>query len=221
MKVKLTVVQGKPEGKEFVLPVNPFVIGRGEKCHLRPNNDAVGEKHCAIIAKADGVVVRDLGSPTGTLINGQKIEADTAVKTGDLLQIGPLVFALTLLAAEKKKAAAAAKPSARKAAQASASSSAPAQEEDDDVDVTDWLGGPDDEASSPAEPEPAPAAATRQPVFDDMDLPPDPSLADPEEGAAGEEQSEEAAKKPTEAEAASTARAASDLLRKYFTRPRE
>jgi hypothetical protein len=219
MKVKLTVVQGKPEGKEFVLPKNPFLIGRSEKCHLRPNNDAVGDQHCAIIAKPDAVLVRDLGSPAGTQINGQTVDGEVTVKTGDLLQVGPLVFAITLLRAAKKPAtAAAAKPPAQKPVQASASSSTPPTEEDEDINVTDWLGGADEpSAPAPPEAEPAPASA-RQPVFDDMDLPTDPSLAD---AAASEQQNEEAEKKPAESDTASTSRAASDLLRKYFTRPRE
>jgi pSer/pThr/pTyr-binding forkhead associated (FHA) protein len=221
MKVKLTVVQGKPEGKEFVLPKNPFVIGRGKKCHLRPNNDAVGEQHCAIIAKADSVIVRDLGSPSGTQVNGRKVDGEVTVKTGDLLQVGPLVFAITLLKTQKKPAAAAKSP-APKPVQASASSSAPPNEEDEDVDVTDWLGGADEAtAPEPAAAEKSPAAI-REPVFDDMDLAQDSvsgaTSDDSSEAGDGEENSD---KKPAGSDSASTSRAASDLLRKYFTRPRE
>lgn len=223
MKVKLTVVQGKPEGKEFLLPKNPFVIGRGEKCHLRPNNDAVGDQHCAIIAKADTVLVRDLGSSTGTQVNGQKVDGEVAVKTGDLLQVGPLVFAITLLQTQKKAAPATAKPPAQRPEQTSASSSAPSQEEDEDIDVTDWLGGSDESpADPPAQDAPSPAAI-REPVFDDVDLSQDPVSSDAPTGdsEATETEEEESEKKPAGSDAASTSRAASDLLRKYFTRPRE
>jgi predicted component of type VI protein secretion system len=96
MKVQLIVVQGKPEGKVIPLAVPKFRIGRGEGCHLRPNNEQVSRNHSEVEIQDDRVLVRDLGSRNGTFVNNQKVEGDLVVKNGDLLQVGPLTFALSI-----------------------------------------------------------------------------------------------------------------------------
>lgn len=108
MKVSLIVVQGKPEGKVIPLVAPCFRIGRGEGCHLRPNNEQVSRNHAEIEQTDAGVVVRDLGSRNGTFLNNQKIEPNTdrALKNKDLVQVGPLTFAISIQGAEAAAAGA-------------------------------------------------------------------------------------------------------------------
>lgn len=92
MILKLKVLDGKQAGQELPIKKNPFLIGRSEECHLRPHHDDVSRRHCSLEQTDAKVVVRDLGSRTGTFVNGEKITAEKTLKTGDTLRVGPLNF---------------------------------------------------------------------------------------------------------------------------------
>ena len=117
MKVQLVVVQGKPEGKIIPLLGPVFKIGRGETCHLRPNSELVSREHAEFTVAADSVVVRDLGSRNGTLVNGKALTAPCQLKDRDLVQVGNLTFAVSIQGAP---AVAAKAPTAEGAVQAGA-----------------------------------------------------------------------------------------------------
>jgi pSer/pThr/pTyr-binding forkhead associated (FHA) protein len=98
MKVQLVVVRGKPEGKVIPLFGPSFKIGRGETCHLRPNSEQVSREHAEFTINGNTVSVRDLGSRNGTLVNGSVLKgAACRLKDRDLVQVGPLTFAVTIL----------------------------------------------------------------------------------------------------------------------------
>jgi predicted component of type VI protein secretion system len=134
MKVQLVVVRGKPEGKVIPLVGPKFKIGRGETCHLRPNSEQVSREHAEFTLSGDSIVVRDLGSRNGTLVNGKALTADSCrLKDRDLVQVGPLTFAVAILDAAATGAKTAASPPPPKA------------ESPDDVstdDIDSWLVGP-------------------------------------------------------------------------------
>jgi predicted component of type VI protein secretion system len=108
MKVQLVVVRGKPEGKVIPLVGPNFKIGRGETCHLRPNSEQVSREHAEFTISGDSVIVRDLGSRNGTLVNGKALTAECRLKDRDLVQVGPLTFAVAISDAPPPKAAVAA-----------------------------------------------------------------------------------------------------------------
>lgn len=96
MKIHLVVVQGRPEGMQIPIPIPHFFIGRDASCHLRPNSNLVSKQHCVILRRKDGVFVRDLNSSNGTYVNDNRIQDEVAVHDGDLLGVGPLVFAVKI-----------------------------------------------------------------------------------------------------------------------------
>src|SRR5881396_2304717 len=96
MKMKLLVVRGQPQGKSLLFPCGEFVFGRGSECHIRPNSEWVSRQHCLLRVSADSAFLRDLGSTNGTLVNGHRLIGERPLAHGDLLQIGPLVFAVCL-----------------------------------------------------------------------------------------------------------------------------
>lgn len=98
MQVKLVVVEGKPQGREIPLPSTIFVIGRDAQCHLRPHSQLVSKYHCAIARWAGKVVVRDLKSSNGTFVNDRRIKGEAAVRDGDRLRVGNLVFGFRIAA---------------------------------------------------------------------------------------------------------------------------
>ena len=79
MRVKLRVMQGAQAGREVVIPVSEFLIGRGEECHLRPRSDAISRNHCAIVVTENQVIVRDLGSKNGSYVNDKRVEGEQVV----------------------------------------------------------------------------------------------------------------------------------------------
>jgi predicted component of type VI protein secretion system len=134
MKVQLVVVRGKPEGKVIPLVGPNFKIGRGETCHLRPNSEQVSREHAEFTIEAGSVMVRDLGSRNGTLVNGKALTAECRLRDRDLVQVGPLTFAVSISDAPAAKAAVA--PAAPAAAKAKAS---PDDVSGDEIDS--WLLG--------------------------------------------------------------------------------
>jgi len=92
MQVKLKILKGPNVGKEVKVPAPKCLIGRGEGCHMRAQSDAVSRRHCVIVTSEKEVVIRDLNSRNGTVVNEQKISEETILLHGDIVRIGPLEF---------------------------------------------------------------------------------------------------------------------------------
>jgi pSer/pThr/pTyr-binding forkhead associated (FHA) protein len=153
MQVKLKVLSGKHAGREISVPVKRFLIGRADDCHLRPKSDAISRNHCVILVSDDEVVIRDLNSRNGTILNGEKVKGDDVLATGDVLKIGKIEFELVIKA---KKKAPQPKPDP-----------VPAKQDDGSMefDVSDWLDEADAKARSSKEADPD----TRQYNLDETD----------------------------------------------------
>jgi len=92
MSVKMNVVQGKPHGSYLEFPEGEYVVGRGPECHIRPNSELISRQHCLLRVRGTVLVVRDLGSTNGTLVNGKRLRDECALADGDTIQLGPLVL---------------------------------------------------------------------------------------------------------------------------------
>jgi hypothetical protein len=64
------------------------LFGRGEECELRTEDPLVSRQHARIIVSAAAVMVEDLGSRNGVMINGVKISQVQVVKPDDRIRIG-------------------------------------------------------------------------------------------------------------------------------------
>jgi pSer/pThr/pTyr-binding forkhead associated (FHA) protein len=153
MKVQLIVVRGKPEGKVIPLSGTNFKIGRGETCHLRPNSEQVSREHAEFTIESSTVIVRDLGSRNGTLVNGKALTTEACkLKDRDLVQVGPLTFAVSIIQDASASPPRQVAPPAEAAALASAQVTAKAKPSPDDIstdDIDSWLLG--DNASQSAD----------------------------------------------------------------------
>jgi predicted component of type VI protein secretion system len=96
MIVHLTVVQGRPQGKTIPVTSTRFLIGRSEACRLRPNSELVSREHAELLVRADAVLLRDLGSQNGTWVNGTALTGPARLRDVDRVQVGPLVFAVSI-----------------------------------------------------------------------------------------------------------------------------
>jgi pSer/pThr/pTyr-binding forkhead associated (FHA) protein len=96
MDVELLVVQGHPRGKTLRFPPGEFVVGCGPECHVRPNSAWINRQHCLLRVTSDAVHLRDLGSNTGTLVNGSRLVGECQLAAGDQIQLGPVAFEMHL-----------------------------------------------------------------------------------------------------------------------------
>ncbi|MBI2892074.1 MAG: FHA domain-containing protein [Deltaproteobacteria bacterium] len=74
--------------KELELTVGEFFIGRSPECQLALDDPLVSRKHAVLKVEAERVVLQDLGSRNGVLVNGIKQREPVALFTGDRLIIG-------------------------------------------------------------------------------------------------------------------------------------
>jgi pSer/pThr/pTyr-binding forkhead associated (FHA) protein len=65
----------------------PAMIGERPNSGLQLDNPTVGNYHCLISRIDNQLVVWDLGTPGGTLVNGTRVTKAT-LKTGDTLRLG-------------------------------------------------------------------------------------------------------------------------------------
>jgi predicted component of type VI protein secretion system len=200
MKAKLVVVQGKPQGMQIPLQGSQFVVGRDPKCNLRPASDLISKLHCVFLVDGDKLTLRDLKSTNGTFVNSQKLDGTTDLKDGDLVRVGPLVFAVHVEAAQ------------------------PSASPPPDDDAMQWLMGGEGTDERPVEP--SIGSTIMEMKLDDADLTKQPT----EEIVRSEHETVADAPVPTEspkkAEAAKqqlagdTREAAAALLNKYMVRRR-
>jgi pSer/pThr/pTyr-binding forkhead associated (FHA) protein len=70
--------------------VGTLMVGRDPVCEISEQTDPLlSRRHAAFIADARTVVVRDLGSRNGILVNGVKLP-ESILRNGDVVQIGHL-----------------------------------------------------------------------------------------------------------------------------------
>src|SRR5580692_5555938 len=70
------------------VPPGEFFIGRASDCQLRLNDGLVSRRHASFTQTDEGLVVLDLGSRNGVLVNTRKIARATPVSHGDVIGIG-------------------------------------------------------------------------------------------------------------------------------------
>jgi two-component system cell cycle response regulator len=83
----LIVLAGENLGQMFPVRDTETVIGRAADAAVRLKDDGVSRKHAKILHKGADVVVEDLNSANGTLLNGQRV-AQAVLHDGDKIQVG-------------------------------------------------------------------------------------------------------------------------------------
>src|SRR5580700_5162294 len=86
------IPQGEYAGKPPLKLRKPVVvIGSEEHCHLHLVSSSVSRHHALVIKDQDGCYIRDLGSRTKVVVNGQP-QRESALADGDMIQIGRFSF---------------------------------------------------------------------------------------------------------------------------------
>lgn len=90
---KLAVLEGPDAGRTFLLQKGRQVLGRQPACDFVLTDEQVSRRHCQVEESHDRVMVTDLGSRNGTIVNGKRVER-AFLKPGDRLQVGRSVLEL-------------------------------------------------------------------------------------------------------------------------------
>ena len=85
MAVRVSGTQGS-----WTLPEGETIIGRGEGCGVRIHDPRLSRHHAKLIVSGRQVIVRDMGSANGVLVNGDRITAPAILFSGDGIVCGPI-----------------------------------------------------------------------------------------------------------------------------------
>lgn len=86
-------------GTELFDSGRPVMIGRHHDTTLRLDGETVSRYHARISVVGRQLFVEDLDSGNGTLVNRERIDARSELKTGDQIHVGPYTLRLKLLVA--------------------------------------------------------------------------------------------------------------------------
>jgi hypothetical protein len=75
------------DGRTYPLQIGSTVIGRGDQASLRLPDVGISRRHARLDFDGAQVVLTDLGSTNGTMVNGQRVSA-VALNPGDMIQLG-------------------------------------------------------------------------------------------------------------------------------------
>ena len=83
----LVVLQGTNVGEMHKIEGPETIIGRAMSAQVRLNDDGISRRHCRVLQIGGQVLIEDLGSANGTLVNGEMIQQH-ALKEGDKVRLG-------------------------------------------------------------------------------------------------------------------------------------
>jgi predicted component of type VI protein secretion system len=231
MKLSLVVLTpGKMQGQVVEVKLAQFLVGRDPQCHLRPASPLISKRHCVLLSRDGKVFVRDFKSTNGTFVNNQPVTTEAELHHDDQLMIGPLQFRVCLEVAPGIDRLTPAPPTRGSPTRAVFRPAAPpahapplpglppgprtGKDRDDDIAAL-LLSLPDDHNGGPGPPADDTDTTTAcDPTGMPEALPPD---AGPP--ANRDREKNDATGRP-QANAATTSRAAEDILARYKKRPR-
>jgi len=89
----LTLVRGEAAEREIVLD-GSLEIGRDPSSDLVLDDEQASRRHARLAVGEEGVLVEDLGSKNGTVVNGRRIRVPTMLEPGDRIVIGETALEL-------------------------------------------------------------------------------------------------------------------------------
>jgi len=101
MKAKLLSMNTDIGESEIVLDPLPVTLGRSDEAHIRINDRWVSRVNCEIDLVDDALVVRDLESSNGTLVNGEHV-TEQYLRPGDKLTVGMSTFIVSFNGRKRK-----------------------------------------------------------------------------------------------------------------------
>ncbi|MBI5182046.1 MAG: VWA domain-containing protein [Nitrospirae bacterium] len=90
--VKIKIIKGRNEGREFVVAKNLISIGRDDRCDVcLSGNEGVALQHAKIIVNNKAFEIQETGGGTGVYVNDRKISSGE-LKNGDVIRMGSAIL---------------------------------------------------------------------------------------------------------------------------------
>ena len=93
MTWKLQAITGEFTGQEISVE-RDMLVGRHQDADLLLQSADISRRHAALLLKDQQLWVQDLNSSNGTFINDLKIEQETELHDGDILQFASFMFSV-------------------------------------------------------------------------------------------------------------------------------
>lgn len=94
-EISLKVLEGEEAGTVYPVIKPRITIGRAN-ADVTVNDHLISRIHCALEISDEWILLRDLGSTNGTLVNNEPIEAAT-VSNGSTFRVGKHLFELVII----------------------------------------------------------------------------------------------------------------------------
>jgi FHA domain len=75
-------------GVEIGVGLGEHMVGRGADCSICIEDPLASRRHAVITVTPESASIRDLGSRNGVLVNGDEIDGERVLATGDLVTLG-------------------------------------------------------------------------------------------------------------------------------------
>lgn len=92
MDYQLLVVRGRSASDALKLVDGVTTVGRQDACQIRIKSSQVSRRHCELFEKKGLLLVKDLGSSNGTIVNGKRIKDQQVLEPGDELTVGGITL---------------------------------------------------------------------------------------------------------------------------------
>lgn len=91
-QLQLVVHAGPLAGKGFPIRGNMLTIGRDADNDISLDDEQVSRYHARLLLQEDQIILEDLGSTNGTLVNGKPVTGQHVLQPADIISIGSSVF---------------------------------------------------------------------------------------------------------------------------------
>lgn len=87
----LVVLHGADLGRRYELSRPETHVGRSSRCEVQIDQESVSRKHARLTRTGRSIVIRDLQSTNGTLVNDEPV-SEYELRNGDLIKVGRTIF---------------------------------------------------------------------------------------------------------------------------------
>lgn len=98
-QLQVVVHAGPLAGKGFPMAGNAITFGRDSDNDITWDDSLVSRHHAKITRRGTQLILEDLGSTNGTLVNGKPIEGEHILQPADIISIGSSIFGVKGFAA--------------------------------------------------------------------------------------------------------------------------
>jgi len=90
----LIIIRGTPQGHRFFITQDEMVLGRDPSADIAILDQSISRKHAKVVKSGGKVLITDLGSQNGTLINDKKLAPNESrgLAKEDMIKLGSTIM---------------------------------------------------------------------------------------------------------------------------------